>query len=68
MGSSAPFRASAPHPHFWLGEIPALSPSSLQAGSLAGRESGCHTVFLLQLKCFHSVLQMVLEAVPEPLR
>lgn len=38
-----------------------------QAALLEG-ESGYHTVFLLQLKCFHSVLQMVLEAVPEPLR
>lgn len=46
--------------------IPALSPRSLQA-DLEGR-SGYHAVFLLQLKCFHSVLQMVLEAVPEPLR
>lgn len=44
------------------------SPHPSSVGSQARRQGCYHTVFLFQLKCFHSVLQMVLEAVPEPLR
>lgn len=36
-GKQCTFQSPPPHPHSWLGEIPAPSPSSLQTGSLAGR-------------------------------